>query len=89
MYLLKTKDEDSVLETFKNWKALVENQTNRRLKVVRTDNGLELCNKDFNDNCAKNGITRHRTCSDTPQQNGIVERMNKTILEHSSTKWNC
>ena len=47
MYLLKTKDEDSVLETFKNWKALVENQTNRRLKVVRTDNGLEFCNESF------------------------------------------
>ena len=44
MYLLKIKDEANILEILKNWKALVENQTNRRLKFLRTDNGLQFCN---------------------------------------------
>ena len=45
--LLKTKNEAAVLETFKSWKALVENQTNKRLKVLRTNNGLEFFNESF------------------------------------------
>ena len=51
MYLLKIKDEANVLEILKNWKALVENQTNRRLKVLRIDNGLECCNESFKNLC--------------------------------------
>ena len=44
----------------------VENQTGSKIRNLRTDNGLEFCNKEFNVYCAKNGTTRHRTCSDTP-----------------------
>lgn len=48
---------------------------------MRTDNGLEFCNKMFDEFCADKGIQRHRTCAYTPQQNGIAERMNQTIME--------
>ena len=64
VYALKTKDE--VLEKFKRWKVLVENQTNLKVKVLRTDNGLEYCNKLFEDYCEKNGILRHKTVTYTP-----------------------
>ncbi|CAA7047040.1 unnamed protein product [Microthlaspi erraticum] len=79
LMFLRTKDE--TFENFCEWKVLVENQVNKKVKVLRTDNGLEFCNSRFNDYCKKFGIERHRTCTYTPQQNGVAERMNRTIME--------
>ena len=62
------------------WNTLVENQTNLKIKSLRTDNGLEFVNQEFNDLCAKYGIQRHKTVKNTPQQNGVAERMNRTLL---------
>ncbi|KAL0337465.1 UNVERIFIED_CONTAM: Retrovirus-related Pol polyprotein from transposon TNT 1-94 [Sesamum calycinum] len=63
------------------WKILVENQTGKKLKVLRTDNGLEFCNQSFSNLCDECGIKRHKTNPYTPQQNGVAERMNRTLLE--------
>ena len=60
---------------------MVENQMGSKLKNFRTDNGLEFCSKEFNEFYTQNGISRHRTCSETPQQNGFAKKMNRTILE--------
>lgn len=76
---LKTKDE--TFQNFCEWKTRVENQVDKKVKYLRTDNGLEFCNKAFNEFCKKEGITRHRTCTYTPQQNGVAERMNRTLME--------
>lgn len=48
---------------------------------MRTDNGLEFCNTKFDAYCKKHGIERNRTCVYTPQQNGVAERMNRTVME--------
>ena len=48
--------------------------------MLRTDNGLEFCNKEFEMFCKNQGILRHKTVRNAPQQNGLVERMNKTLL---------
>ncbi|GJZ84447.1 retrovirus-related pol polyprotein from transposon TNT 1-94 [Tanacetum coccineum] len=66
---------------FKEWKQLVENQTGRTVKKLRTDNGLELCNREFEQLCIESGIARHLTVAGTPQQNGVAERMNKTLMD--------
>ena len=79
MYTLKSKDE--VFETFLVWKKMVENQTGRKIKVLRSDNGTEYRNDQFSYFCKKEGISRHFTVRDTPQQNGVAERMNRTLLE--------
>jgi len=79
VYFLKTKDE--AFEKFVSWISLVENQSGNRVKTLRTDNGLEFCNRMFDGFCEERGIQRHRTCPYTPQQNGVVERMNRTIME--------
>lgn len=79
VYFLKTKDE--AFAKFVEWLALVENQSGRNLKALRTDNGLEYCNKTFDNFCKEKGILRHKTCPYTPQQNGVAERLNRTILE--------
>lgn len=79
LYFLKTKDE--AFSKFVEWLALVENQSGKSLKALRTDNGLEYCNKQFDDFCKGKGILRHKTCPYTPQQNGVAERVNRTIRE--------
>ncbi|KAK4402106.1 Retrovirus-related Pol polyprotein from transposon TNT 1-94 [Sesamum angolense] len=78
VFLMKHKSE--VFEKFKMWKSLVENQTGKKLKALRTDNGLEFCNQQFSELCQEFGIKRHRTTPYTPQQNGVAERMNRTLL---------
>ncbi|KAL0318336.1 UNVERIFIED_CONTAM: Retrovirus-related Pol polyprotein from transposon TNT 1-94 [Sesamum angustifolium] len=75
------KHKSDVFENFRKWKILVENQTGKKLKVLRTDNGLEFCNQSFSNLCDECGIKRHKTNPYTPQQNGVAERMNRTLLE--------
>ena len=77
--MLKTKDH--VFDTFKQWKVLIENQAGKKIKRLRTDNGLEFCSEEFGEFCKKHGIARHKTTTETPQQNGLAERYNRTILE--------
>ncbi|KAJ4708838.1 Retrovirus-related Pol polyprotein from transposon TNT 1-94 [Melia azedarach] len=79
VFVLRSKDQ--VFDKFKTWKALIENQTGKKLKRIRIDNGLEFCNETFDDLCKKCGIARHKTVTHTPQQNGLAERMNRTLME--------
>eukprot|EP00253_Pinus_taeda_P013281 PITA_13281 len=51
--------------------------------MLRTDNGGEFCNKEFEEFCKKCGIARQKTTPYTPQQNGVAERMNKTWMERA------
>ena len=81
VYFLKRKSD--VFVTFKQWKALIEKQTGKKIKRLRTDNGLEFCSGEFNEFCKNEGIARHCTVRHTPQQNGVAERMNRTLLERA------
>ena len=72
-----------VLDKFKEFKALVENQIEKKIKVLRTNNGGEFCRNEFEEFCKKHGIARQKTTPYTPQQNGVVERMNITLMEKS------
>ena len=68
---------------FKKFKALVENQTGRKIKKLRIDNGLEFCESNFNEFCATQGIAGHKTLVGKPQQNGVAECINRTLLERA------
>eukprot|EP00253_Pinus_taeda_P025456 PITA_25456 len=81
IYCIKNKSD--VFDTFKKWKALVEIETGKKLKCVRSDNGGEYCSKDFDRYYSKHGIRREKTVPRTPQENGVSERMNKTIMERA------
>lgn len=59
---------------------MIERQTEKKVKVLRTDNGGEFCSDAFDDYCRKEGIVRHHTIPYTPQQNGVAEHMNRTII---------
>lgn len=79
IYFLKKKDE--VFKWFRSFKALVENQTRNKIKILRTDNGTKYESNEFNDFCREVGIKRETTFTYTPKKNGVVERKNRTIME--------
>jgi hypothetical protein len=62
---------------------LVEHETGKRLKCLRSKNGGEYCSKEFDDYYSYHWISRDNTVPETPQENGVSERMNKTIMEHA------
>lgn len=64
---------------------MVENQIRKKVKKLRIDNGLELCNQVFDNYCVVEGITRHKTVRLKRQQNGLVERMNRTLVDKERT----
>ncbi|GKB34754.1 retrovirus-related pol polyprotein from transposon TNT 1-94 [Tanacetum coccineum] len=51
--------------------------------IGRTDNGLEFCNREFKQLCVESGIARHLTVAGMPQQNGLAQCMNKTLMDKS------
>eukprot|EP00253_Pinus_taeda_P033018 PITA_33018 len=65
IYFLKKKSE--VFDRFKEFKALVENQTEKKIKVLMADNGGEFCSKEFEEFRKKCGIARHKNTPYTPQ----------------------
>ncbi|CAI9756071.1 unnamed protein product [Fraxinus pennsylvanica] len=79
VFFLKQKSD--VFETFKELKILVEKQTGKQVKRLRTDNMLKFCSDQFNSFCRAEGILRHLAVSGTPQQNGVAEQMNRTLIE--------
>ncbi|GJZ26175.1 retrovirus-related pol polyprotein from transposon TNT 1-94 [Tanacetum coccineum] len=68
VYILRFKHK--AFGKFKEWKQLVENQTGRTVKKLRMDNGLEFCNREFEQLCIESKIPRHLTVVGIPQQNG-------------------
>ena len=67
--------------TFKKWKDLAENEIGKRLKCLRSDNGGKYGNKEFDSYFSHNGIRREKRVPRTPQENGLLERMNRTIMD--------
>ncbi|GAU34012.1 hypothetical protein TSUD_212730 [Trifolium subterraneum] len=78
IYFLHEKSE--ALDCFKKFKTLVEKQSNCALLCLRTDRGGEFTSNTFNEFCSTQGIKRQLTAVYTPQQNGVSERKNRTIL---------
>ena len=60
---------------------MIENSTGRKMKCLRTDNGGEYISNEFQKLLKKEGIKHQRTVPKTPEQNGISERLNRTLME--------
>jgi hypothetical protein len=78
-YLMKNKSQ--VMSLFIQFKALVEKQLSLPIKCLRTDNGSEYCNLNFTKYLQQEGIIHQTTVPYSPFQNGISERLNKTVFE--------
>ncbi|GJR47937.1 retrovirus-related pol polyprotein from transposon TNT 1-94 [Tanacetum coccineum] len=83
VFFLATKDETS--EILCNLIIGLENQLSHNVKIIRCDNGTEFKNHAMNEFCAKKGIKREFSVARTPQQNGVAERKNRTLIEAART----
>ena len=78
VYPLKSKDQ--ALDVFKQFQALSERQTGKKLKCIRIDNGGEYIGP-FDNYCKSEGIRHQKNPPKTPQLNGLAVRMNRTLVE--------
>ena len=80
-YFLPNKQSSSSLDCFKDYRAFVEKQTGQDVKTIRSDRGGEFVSREFDNYLAEEGIARQLTIRETPEQNGVAERTNRTIEE--------
>ncbi|GJW81325.1 retrovirus-related pol polyprotein from transposon TNT 1-94 [Tanacetum coccineum] len=80
---LRSKDETPVFVI--NLLKQLQVSLNKTVRFVRTDNGTEFVNKNLTDFYESVGITHEKTVPRTPQQNGVVERRNRTLVEAART----
>jgi hypothetical protein len=76
--LLRTKDEAA--RAIAKFQAAAEIECGHKLHVLRTDRGGEFTSATFYEHCGETSVQRHLTAPYTPQQNGVVERRNQTLL---------
>lgn len=81
IYLMATKDE--VIDRFREYEALVTAHFGARIAKLRTDNGGEYVNDEMRAFCRGKGIVMQLTVPYTPQQNGVAERLNRTLMERA------
>jgi transposase InsO family protein len=81
--LLKNKSDE--LEAFKDFKLEAENQCSSKIKDIKSDLGGEFNNNNFTFFSKKEGIIQQFSSSRTPKENGLIERVNRTIIESTRT----
>lgn len=79
VYFLQEKSK--AFEAFKRFKVMVEKETNKQIKALRSDRGGEFTSAEFMEYCEEQGTKRFLTAPYSPQQNGVAERKNRTILD--------
>eukprot|EP00171_Calliarthron_tuberculosum_P002750 IDg2750t1 len=79
VYPIATKSE--CFETFRRFQRYAERRTGRKIRAIRSDGGGEYTSNTFRDFLERNGIAQQMTVSYTPQQNGVAERMNRTLKD--------
>ena len=78
-YLMKKKSD--ALNCFKDFHLKVTVEKESKIKTLRSDNGGEYMSKEFSQYLAQNGIKSQFTTPHSPQQNGVAERFNRTIID--------
>ncbi|XP_050387501.1 uncharacterized protein LOC126803807 [Argentina anserina] len=86
VYLITSKDE--ALSMFKIYKAKVENQLDKKIKILRSDRGGEYISNEFSEFCSTHGIIHQTTTPYTPIQNRVAERKNITLKEMMNSMLN-
>ncbi|XP_070014264.1 uncharacterized protein [Nicotiana sylvestris] len=84
-WTLFLKNKDETVEVFVAFVKKIQVKMESRVACIRSDHGIEFDNVKFDKFCNDNGITHHFSAPRTPQQNGVVERKNKTLEEMART----
>ena len=79
IYLMHRKSE--AFEKFKEFRAEAEKQLGKSIKTLRSDRGGEYLSADFMGYLSENGIISQLSAPGMPQQNGVAERRNQTLLD--------
>eukprot|EP00253_Pinus_taeda_P007785 PITA_07785 len=79
VYFLSKKSQ--AFQYFKEFKVMIENQTAKKIKILRSDQGGEYRLNEFMNFCKQHGIIQQFTVPHSPQQNGVAERKNQTLVE--------
>jgi transposase InsO family protein len=82
IYFLRQKSE--VFQHLKDFKAFVETQSGKKIKILRNDNRGEYVNHEIQNICHEAGIQLHHTVPYTPQQNRVVEGEKRSLKEMAS-----
>lgn len=80
-WALMVKEKSEVTNAIISHINMVEKQTGKCVKIIRSDNGLEFVNNNMENYCKKKGIRHQKSSPYTPQQNGVAERFNRSIIE--------
>nr|GEV39128.1 ribonuclease H-like domain-containing protein [Tanacetum cinerariifolium] len=80
---LSSKDETSRI--FKSFITEIENLVDKKVKIIRCDNGTEFKNRVMNEFCEEKDIKKEYSEARTPQQNRVAERRNRTLIETART----
>nr|GEU35395.1 hypothetical protein [Tanacetum cinerariifolium] len=83
VFFLTTKDETSGI--LKSFITRIENLVDHKVKVIRCDNGTEFKNREMNQFCEMKGILRQFSVARTPQQDGVAEGRNRTLIKAART----
>jgi len=78
LQLLTSKDEAAVV--IKKFKMRAEAESDKKLRMLRIDRGDEFSSMEFTVYCVDQGVGQHHTVPYSPQQNGVVERRNQTVV---------
>nr|GEU35673.1 hypothetical protein [Tanacetum cinerariifolium] len=82
---IKTDTKDETSGILKSFITRIENLVDHKVKVIRCDNRTEFKNREMNQFCEMKGILRQFSVARTPQQNGVAERRNMTLIEAART----
>ncbi|KAK3137468.1 hypothetical protein QOZ80_5BG0452680 [Eleusine coracana subsp. coracana] len=80
MWVMVLGSKGEAADAIRRAQAAAEAECGRKLRVLRTDNGGEFTAAEFAAYCAEEGIQRHYSAPYSPQQNGVVERRNQTVV---------
>ncbi|GJS53349.1 retrovirus-related pol polyprotein from transposon TNT 1-94 [Tanacetum coccineum] len=86
VYFLRKKSQAP--EMIMSFIRMVENQNDVKVKQIRTDNGTEFRNHELESFCDEKGISQNFSSPYTPEQNGVAERKNRTLIEAARTMLN-
>jgi hypothetical protein len=85
MWVVVLGSKGEATDAIRRAQAAAEVECGRKLRVLRTDNGGEFTAAEFASYCADEGVQRHYSVSYSPQQNGVVERHNQTVVGMART----